>query len=179
MVGKEGDGMPSNTMTAFQTKNDLAPEVRQKMIDILNKQLAETYDLYAQTKHAHWNVKGSNFFQLHELFDELAQDVFKFIDPIAERATALGGYAYGTLRMAAANSGLPEYPREAFDGRQHIDALIDRFSKYGANCRKAIDIAQDEDDMGTADLFTDIVRDIDKDLWFLEAHIQSAAQKAG
>jgi starvation-inducible DNA-binding protein len=149
------------------------------MIELLNRQLAETFDLYAQTKHAHWNVKGSDFYQLHELFDELAEDVFKFIDPIAERATALGGFAQGTLRMAAAGSGLPEYPREAFDGRQHVDALIERFSKYAASCRKAIDTAQDEDDMGSADLFTDIVRVIDKGLWFLEAHLQTAAQKAG
>jgi starvation-inducible DNA-binding protein len=29
---------------------------------------------------------------------------------IAEQITALGGYAMGTARMAAANSILPEYP---------------------------------------------------------------------
>ncbi len=178
MVGKEGR-MPSNSTTMFQTRNDLSHEVRHKMIEILNRQLAETFDLYSQTKHAHWNVKGTDFYQLHELFDELAEDVFKFIDLIAERATALGGFAQGTLRMAAANSALPEYPRETFEGRQHVDALIERFSKYAASSRKAIDTAQDEDDMGSADLFTDIVRAIDKDLWFLEAHIQSATQKAG
>jgi starvation-inducible DNA-binding protein len=171
--------MPSLSSPMFQTRNDLSSEVRQKIVDILNRNLAETLDLYTQTKHAHWNVKGTDFYQLHELFDELAEDVFKFIDLIAERATALGGYAHGTLRMATGNSSLPEYPRDAIDGRQHVDALIERFSKYGANIRKAIDAAQDEDDMGTAELFTEIVRAIDKDLWFLEAHIQSATQKAG
>jgi starvation-inducible DNA-binding protein len=171
--------MPSNTTTMFQTRNDLSHEVRQKMIDMLNKQLAETLDLYSQTKQAHWNVKGSDFYQLHELFDELAEDVFKFVDIIAERATALGGFAQGTIRMAASGSGLPEYPRDTFEGRQHVEALIERFSKYAASSRRAIDIAQDEDDMGTSDLFTDIVRAVDKDLWFLEAHIQSATQKAG
>ncbi len=171
--------MPAISSPMFQTKNDLSSEVRQKIVEMLNRQLADTLDLYTQTKHAHWNVKGTDFYQLHELFDELAEDVFKFIDPIAERATALGGYAHGTLRMATGNSSLPEYPREAIDGRQHVDALIERFSKYAASTRKAIDAAQDEDDMGTAELFTDIVRAIDKDLWFLEAHIQSATQKAG
>jgi starvation-inducible DNA-binding protein len=124
-------------------------------------------------------VKGTDFYQLHELFDELAEDVFKYIDRIAERTTALGGYAQGTVRMAADKSALPEYPREAIDGRQHVDALIERFSRYAASSRKAIDTAQDEDDMATADLFTDVVRAIDKNLWFLEAHIQTATQKAG
>lgn len=171
--------MPPISTPMFQTKNDLSSDVRQKMIEVLNRQLAETLDLYTQTKHAHWNVKGTDFYQLHELFDELAEDVFKFIDLIAERATALGGYAQGTIRMASERSALPEYPREAIDGRQHVEALIDRFSRYGASSRKALDAAQDEDDMGTADLFTDVVRAIDKDLWFLEAHVQSAIQKAG
>ncbi len=164
---------------SFQTRNDLAPETRQKMVELLNRQLAATLDLYTQTKQAHWNVKGSDFFQLHELFDDLAKDVFGFIDTIAERATALGGYAEGTLRMAAAHSKLPEYPREAIDGRQHLDALIDRFARYGAAAREALDEATNENDMGTADLFTDVVRATDKDLWFLEAHVQSATQKAG
>jgi starvation-inducible DNA-binding protein len=39
--------------------------------------------------------------------------------------------------------------------------------------RDAIDAAEDADDKGTADLFTDMVRDLDKYLWFLEAHLQS------
>lgn len=167
------------TNTTFQTRIDLSSDVRQRMVELLNRELAETLDLYSQTKHAHWNVKGSDFFQLHELFDKLAEDVFGFIDKIAERATALGGYALGTIRLAGAASKLPEYPREAIDGRQHLEALIERYSKYAAGVRRAIDEAQNEDDMGTSDLFTEVVRAIDKDLWFLEAHIQSATQKAG
>ncbi len=170
--------MPTTTGPSFQTRNDIAPDVRHKMVDLLNQQLAETLDLYTQTKHAHWNVKGSDFFQLHELFDQLASDVFKYIDMIAERATALGGYALGTVRMAAANSALPDYPRDAIEGRQHLDALIDRWARYAASTRRAIDTAQNEDDISTGDLFTEVSRTIDKDLWFLEAHLQTATQKA-
>jgi starvation-inducible DNA-binding protein len=60
------------------------------------------FDLYSQTKQAHWNVKGEEFYQLHELFDEIAEELVKFMDMVAERATALGGEALGTVRMAAA-----------------------------------------------------------------------------
>jgi starvation-inducible DNA-binding protein len=162
----------------FQTRIDVAPEVRHKMIEVLNQQLAQTLDLYTQTKQAHWNVKGPEFFQLHELFDKIAEDVSGFIDVIAERVTALGGYASGTARMAGANSNLPEYPREAIEGRQHIEALVDRFSRYCAANRRALDAAQNEDDMATADIFTDVARAADKDLWFLEAHQQTATQRA-
>lgn len=171
--------MPSVTTTPFfQTRNDLPFEVRQKIVDLLNRQLAQTLDLYTQTKQAHWNVKGPQFFQLHELSDKLAEGLFGFIDVIAERVTALGGYAQGTARMAAANSTLPEYPREAIDGRQDLEALIERFARYAADNRRALDAAQDQGDTATADVFTDVARAADKSLWFLEAHVQAAAQKA-
>jgi starvation-inducible DNA-binding protein len=169
--------MPS-PISNFQTHIDIAPDVRQRMIAALNQQLAQTLDLYTQTKQAHWNVKGTQFFQLHELFDDLAEDVFEFIDTIAERVTALGGYASGTARMAAADSSLPEYPRDAVDGRQHLEALIERYARYTASNRKALDAAQNEDDAATADIFTDVARAADKALWFLEAHLQAVAQKA-
>ncbi|HVX67858.1 MAG TPA: DNA starvation/stationary phase protection protein Dps [Bryobacteraceae bacterium] len=170
---------PTITGPVFQTHIDLAADARQRLTEILNRQLAATLDLYTQTKQAHWNVKGKDFFQLHELFDQLAGHVFGFIDMIAERATALGGYAQGTARMSAASSYLPEFPKDAIEGRQHLDALIERFARYTAENRKALDAAQNDDDQATADLFTEIARSVDKDLWFLEAHLQSATHKAG
>jgi len=170
--------MPSATTPLFQTRNDLPSEVRQKLVELLNRQLAATLDLYTQTKQAHWNVKGHDFFQLHQLFDQLAGDIFGFIDLIAERAVALGGVAQGAVRLAAANSTLPEYPRDAIDGRQHLEALIERYARFSTDNRRAIDTAQDQDDMATADLFTDVARAVDKDLWFLEAHLQAAVYKA-
>lgn len=100
-------------------------------------------------------MKGLNFFQLHQLFDQPAGEVFSYIDLIAERATALGGVATGTVRMAAASSVLPEYPVEATEGQRHVKALIDRYAMFTANIRKAIDIADEHHDRSTAELFRD------------------------
>lgn len=156
----------------FATHIDLPESDRQPLIGLLNGRLADTADLYSQVKQAHWNVKGPNFFQLHQLFDQLASEVFPYIDLIAERATALGGVAMGTARMAAASSSLPEYPVEATEGQRHLRALIDRYAVFTTNIRKAIDIADEHHDRSTADLFTEISRTADKQLWFLEAHVQ-------
>ncbi len=157
---------------AFQSHIDLPGDARLPLIELLNGQLAATADLYSQLKQAHWNVKGVNFFQLHGLFDLLAGELFPFIDLIAERATALGGVAMGTARMAAASSMLPEYPVHATEGQSHLSALIERYALFTAHIRKAIDIADEHHDRSTADLFTEISRTADKQLWFLEAHIQ-------
>ena len=156
----------------FSTSINIKPAAREKLIALLNQSLADSFDLYSQTKQAHWNVKGMNFIALHELFDELAAGVLGFVDMIAERATALGGYATGTARMAATNSSLPEYPTSATDGKAHVEAVSARFAAFGGSVRQAIDTSTELNDLDTADLYTEISREIDKNLWFLEAHLQ-------
>jgi starvation-inducible DNA-binding protein len=143
------------------------------MIALLNQQLADTTDLYSQTKQAHWNVKGAQFYQLHELFDKLANELIEYVDLIAERATALGGTALGTVRMAATTSRLPEYPLDVNDSMPTVEVLVTRYANLAATIRAAIDTASSYDDMDTADLFTEVSRGLDKSLWFLEAHLQA------
>ena len=156
-----------------RTKNDLSEEQREKVIEHLNARLADAIDLKTQAKQAHWNVKGIHFFQLHELFDQVATAVEAHTDLIAERATALGGTALGTARVAAQKSSLSEYPLEIVDGTAHVDALSTAMSDFGKKIRKNIDDADELGDADTADLFTEISREIDKLLWFVEAHIQA------
>jgi len=103
----------TTTARTFKTRINLPADRREKLIALLNQQLADTFDLFGQTKQAHWNVKGPQFYQLHLLFDDLADKVEKYIDEIAERATTLGGSAQGTVRMAAAASRLTSRPPPA------------------------------------------------------------------
>lgn len=162
----------SNRTTMFATRNDLLHEAREALIALLNQQLADSFDLLSQAKQAHWNVKGPEFIALHDLFDRLAAELAEYVDMIAERATSLGGVALGTIRMSAGNSRLPECNLDATDGVSVSDALADRYAILGASMRQAIDVAEDHGDSGTADLFTEISRGIDKSLWLLEAHLQ-------
>ncbi len=155
-----------------KTSIDLPGDVRIEMIELLNQQLADSFDLYSQAKQAHWNVKGMQFIALHELFDSLAEQLEAFIDKVAERAVALGGTAQGTARQSAAASRLSEFPEGITSGPDHVAALVDRYAALSASTRAAIDTSETKGDMGTADLFTEMVRGLDKSLWFLEAHIQ-------
>ncbi len=155
-----------------KTKIDLSQETREKMISLLSQQLADTFDLYSQTKQAHWNVKGAQFFQLHELFDQLATDVLGYVDLIAERVTTLGGTAQGTVRMSAEATRLTEYPLETLGSMESVSAVSERYAHLAATTRAAIDTAAEHGDADTADLFTEVSRGLDKSLWFLEAHLQ-------
>jgi starvation-inducible DNA-binding protein len=165
--------MATQTQRTFATRIDIAEASREQLVQLLNARLADTFDLYSQLKQAHWNVKGSDFIQLHELYDDVAERVLQYVDMIAERATALGGLALGTARMAAAASTLDEYPVGAVEGMDTVAAIADRLAAYGGSVRAGIDAAVELDDQDTADLFTEVSRAIDKDLWFVEAHLQT------
>lgn len=167
--------MPTATHAerTFNTSIDIPEKNRTAAIELLNARLADATDLKTQTKHAHWNVKGPNFIQLHELFDEIAPHFDDYADLLAERAVQLGGVANGTLREAAAGSSIPEYDLNAVSGTEHVKALVKNIAKFATLVREAIDVTDDLDDKDTSDIFTEISRQADKDLWFLEAHLQA------
>jgi len=87
--------------------------------------------------------------------------------------TALGGVARGTLRQAAEASSLREFDVEGTGSMDYVRALADRVATVANSVREAIDQADELEDQGTADLFTEIVRTLDKDLYFLESHLQA------
>jgi starvation-inducible DNA-binding protein len=155
------------------TKIDITKGKREQIIGLLNARLADAIDLQSQVKQAHWNVKGMHFIALHELFDQVSTAVLTHIDDLAERVTTLGGTALGTVRVAAENSTLSQYPLEITDGEAHVEALSTALASFGKAIRKNIDDVDELGDKDTADLFTGISREIDKLLWFVEAHAQA------
>jgi starvation-inducible DNA-binding protein len=155
----------------YDTRNDLPPATRTRVVEVLNARLADAIDLGTQAKFAHWNVKGPNFIALHELFDKVAETLEDHIDTLAERITALGGTASGTLASVAKATSLEPYPEGISDGMQHVDALSAALADLGAKVRKGIDQTAQLGDADTADVLTEISRETDKNLWFLEAHL--------
>jgi starvation-inducible DNA-binding protein len=155
------------------TQNNLPAPTRLEMIELLNQQLADAIDLGLQAKQAHWNVKGPHFVALHELFDKVAEEIEEFIDSIAERAVELGGVALGTAQVVAKSSRLPAYSPSILTGKEHVTELSNALATFGATARAAIDSAAKAGDAGTADLFTEVSRGVDKLLWLAEVHVQA------
>jgi starvation-inducible DNA-binding protein len=164
--------MVTKELPTFKTSIDIEASKRQHMITVLNQQLADTFDMMSIMKQAHWNVKGPQFIALHELFDEIANGLVPYVDMIAERVTALGGMAMGTVRMAAEASRLDTYPTEVVNSLETVRVVADRLADLAASTREAGDRAEELHDMDTNDLFLEVSRDLDKWLWFLEAHLQ-------
>jgi len=158
----------------YPTKNDLPEATRVQVIALLNQRLADCIDLQAQSKQAHWNVKGPTFIALHKLFDEIYADVTNYVDLIAERIVQLGGIAEGTVGVVAERSTLVDYPLALSRGAEHVAALSDALAGFGRSARIGIEEMNELEDADSADILTEISRGVDKWLWFVEAHQQGA-----
>ena len=155
-----------------KTRNDLPDNAKKASIDLLNARLAESIDLALITKQAHWNLKGPQFIAIHEMLDGFRDEIDEGTDTMAERVVQLGGTAIGTSQEVVKRSELKPYPTDIYAIHDHLVALIDRYSKVANTVRAAIDTADEAGDADTADIFTQVSRDLDKALWFLEAHVQ-------
>ncbi len=152
------------------THNTLSENIRTQSVALLNKTLAAAIDLHGQIKQAHWNVRGPNFIAIHELFDRVATTALETSDLIAERAAGLGGTAEGTVQVAATKSLLVPYPLGVADEAKHIFAVSATLAAFGQQIHEAISASTTAGDTTTADLFTEISRGIDQQLWFVESH---------
>ena len=162
-----------------KTRNTLPLATRKNAVLILNDAVAELFDLFGRIKQAHWNVRGTTFIGLHKLLDEFADTIINHIDLAAERATALGGIVEGTLRGSVKHSHLKkkEEPPSKSGMADWIHELADVHAASSELVRKGIKKTTNAEDFATADLLTDILRDLDKQLWLLEAHINQQQTK--
>ncbi|NPD68847.1 DNA starvation/stationary phase protection protein Dps [Lichenicola cladoniae] len=162
----------ATTPRLHPTRTKLESNARTVAIEVLNKRLADGIDLSLITKQAHWNLKGPQFIGVHLMLDGFRTEQDDLNDKMAERITALGGTALGTTQVITKDSQLAPYPTDIYKVADHLAALIDRYSVFGNAVRQNIDDTDEAGDADTADLLTEVSRAIDKQLWFLEAHVQ-------
>src|SRR5579872_6988017 len=124
--------------SAMPNKNNtLSAEQQAKLIELLNRRLADAIDLQLQSRQAYWNVKGPNFIALRELFDKVAEGVEEDANLIAGRIVQLGGTAEGTAHAVAGRSSLDRYSLATAVGNGHIDALAATLTDFGRHVRYA------------------------------------------
>jgi len=154
-----------------KTRNNLDEKTRAASVELLNARLADGIDLALAVKQAHWNLRGPQFIAIHELLDTFRAELDAGNDLMAERVSQLGGVALGTTQIVAEGTTVEPYPVDIFSIEDHLDALIQRYGTVANAIREAIDTSDHAGDADTADIFTEVSRVLDKDLWFLESHL--------
>ena len=155
-----------------KTRNNTSDIAKKVSIETLQARLADGITLALDIKQAHWNLKGPQFIGIHEMLDGFRDHMDDYTDKMAERITQLGGTARGTVQSCSNETKLVPYPLDYYAIADHLAALIDRYAAFGNAVRENIDETDEAGDPDTADLFTEVSRGVDKDMWFLEAHVQ-------
>jgi starvation-inducible DNA-binding protein len=143
--------------------------LRTSLVVGLNQNLASLSDLAAAYKQAHWNVVGADFSQLHELFDQFADQMREYVDVVAERVVTLGGNARGTIQAAVEQSALAPFPLEERCEVHLLEALVGRIDTLITGLRRAMTDSADEP--ATQDVYIEVVRGVEKQRWMLQAHL--------
>ena len=151
-------------MTAYH--NDTA--ARQQIAASLAKLLADTYTLYLKTQGFHWNVVGPRFYDLHKLFEEQYGELAEANDEIAERIRALGVPAPASYSAFAKLASIREQ-----SGTQSAEAMIRELGEDNRSLVRSsqavVAIAEEHNDVGSADLATQRIRAHEKAAWMLDA----------
>lgn len=121
-------------------------------------------------KQAHWNVRGSNFISIHELLDSVVSHAQAFADLAAERIVALGLPIDARLSTVSEKTGATAVAAGFSQWQDTVAAIVTDMDAVIADVQTAID-GLDESDLSSQDVAIEIKRGLDKDRWFLSAHL--------
>lgn len=138
----------------------------------LSKCLAETYALYLNTQKCHWNVEGPDFASLHHMFEEQYEILEDYVDVLAERIRGLGAYAPGSFIEFEELSNVPQIEGLALIPEKMIKILLKGYEILTHSMKEAMEIAEKEDDAGTADILLGQIEQHDKTVWMLQSTIK-------
>ncbi|MCS5720886.1 DNA starvation/stationary phase protection protein [Herbiconiux sp. CPCC 203407] len=147
-----------------------SPDVAAAAAQFLSPVVIELQALAVNGKQAHWHVRGSNFIGVHELLDTVVEHAQDYADTAAERVVALGLPIDARIQTVAAKTGTAPMPAGFQKSDATIATIIGQIDVALAVVNKAVkELA--EIDASSQDVAIEIARGLDKDRWFLFAHI--------
>lgn len=150
----------------------LEKENRKAIADALSRALADTMTLYVKTLGFHWNVTGSNFYALHELFKKLYEDLMEGGDTIAERIRTLGHQAPCTFSEFSALSAVKDGYHHGQSATDIVRQLILDNELVVRRLKEMLDIAQTNKDDVTVGILTMRMEIHSKAAWMLRSHLE-------
>jgi len=139
-------------------------------VQILNGLHADEYLLDTMTRNYHWTVVGPQFNDLHKFCDTQYEELYGFVDVVAERARSLGGRAACSLAEFARNARLKESAGDVPDARGMIAGLLADHEAVVRVLRGDLETcAQRFGAAGTSDFLTGLMEQHEKMAWMLRA----------
>jgi starvation-inducible DNA-binding protein len=158
----------SSTVTVPQSVSN--PDVAAGVAQFLSPVVVDLTALVVNGKQAHWHVRGHNFIGVHELLDTIVAHAQEWADLAAERIIALGLPVDGRLQTVAAKTTTKQLSAGFQQSNDTIAEVIGQIDAALVSINTAVK-ELDELDQTSQDVAVEIARGLDKDRWFLFAHI--------
>lgn len=139
----------------------------EKTVEQLNILLADYHLYYQKLRNFHWNIEGTNFFDLHEKFEEMYDDAKLKVDEIAERILTLRHSPVSNLSDYLKLTNIEESPND-YDDKKMVETLLEDHGKIIMQFRKIVKVADEAGDEGTIDLIGAYIRELEKTSWMLD-----------
>ncbi len=151
----------------------LDSEKTSKIIDDLNKLLANFQTYYQNLRGVHWNIRGKRFFDLHVKFEELYNDTQLKIDMIAERVLTLGGIPLHTFDDYIKATKVP-VGKNVSDDEKAVQLVVNSLSQLLKIERDILDKSDEAQDEGTNAMMSDFITEQEKTIWMMKAWLDVA-----
>jgi len=148
----------------------LDKEKSKKLSEKLNELLADYSIFYQNIRGYHWNIKGDKFFELHDKFQELYEDLFVKIDEVAERIQTLGNTPDHQFSKYLKDAKVEE-STEVADGVKDVKDTLESLQIIITLQREILDLSADAEDEGTNALMSDYIREQEKLVWMYSAYL--------
>lgn len=146
------------------------PDVAAGVAQFLTPVVIDLTAIVVNGKQAHWHVRGANFIGVHELLDTIVDHAQEWADLAAERIVALGLPVDARLGTVAAKTTTGELTAGFRPSNETIAEVIAQLDAALVGVNTAVrELA--ELDQTSQDVAIEIARGLDKDRWFLFAHI--------
>lgn len=161
-------------MTDAKTKavptSNVDPDVASGVAQFLAPVVVDLQALAVDGKQAHWHVRGRNFIGVHELLDVVVAHAQAYADLAAERVIALGLPIDARIQTVASKTTTPALEPGFQQSDDTIAAVVASIDAALVTVRTAIE-ELDDIDLTSQDVAIEIARGLEKDRWFLDAHI--------
>ncbi|WP_404471751.1 DNA starvation/stationary phase protection protein [Vreelandella venusta] len=141
-----------------------------QLVEKLNELLSNYQIFYMNVRGYHWNVKGRQFFQLHEKFEELYTDLLAKVDEVAERILTLGHQPLHAYSDYVKISNIQE-DKDVKDGETCVRGILKGYQSIIELQREILSLASDAEDEGTAAQAGDYIREQEKTVWMLTSYL--------
>ena len=142
-----------------------------EIVIVLKKLMANYQIYYHKMRDFHWNVEGSDFFELHEEFENEYNEAKKNIDLIAERIRVFGIMPSMTLKEVLEISQIQE-TTEKISAFEMVKEVLNDYETLHELMLDAINASLETGDIGTENLIADFILSLEKRHWMFSSWVK-------